>query len=77
MPELTWEEIKKHDSQESCWIVFEGQVLDVTGYLKKHPGGRWIILENAGKDATEALNRTTHSPIAMEIMWDLCIGSLA
>jgi len=34
------------------------------------------MLENAGKDATEALNKTTHSPIAEEIMWELYIGDV-
>jgi len=29
--------------------------------MKKHPGGRWILLENTGKDATPAFLRTVHS----------------
>lgn len=61
---------------DSCWIVFNKHIFDVTSYIKSHPGGRWIMLENAGKDATEALNKTTHSPIAEEIMWELYIGDV-
>lgn len=42
----------------------------------RHPGGRWILLGQAGKDATEAFKRTIHSEVAMEIMHDLYIGDL-
>lgn len=44
MPTFSWEEIKKHTEQEDCWIVVNKKVFDVTSFLKKHPGGRWIIL---------------------------------
>jgi cytochrome b involved in lipid metabolism len=29
--------------------------------MLKHPGGRWIILGQGGKDATQAFKRTIHS----------------
>lgn len=54
MPSFTWAEVSKHTTQDDCWIVINGKVFDVTSFLTKHPGGRWIILENAGKDATSA-----------------------
>lgn len=54
MPKYNWEEIGKHTEQEDCWIVINNKVIDVTSFLKSHPGGRWIILEYAGKDATQA-----------------------
>lgn len=54
MPKYNWEEIAKHTEQEDCWIVISNKVIDVTSFLKSHPGGRWIILEYAGKDATQA-----------------------
>jgi L-lactate dehydrogenase (cytochrome) len=48
-----------------CWIVIEGSVFDVSEFMKRHPGGRWIILAQAGKDATEAFKKTIHSEIAI------------
>lgn len=53
MPTFSWDQISQHTTQEDCWIVINDRVFDVTPFLKSHPGGRWIILEYAGKDATQ------------------------
>lgn len=45
------DEIKKHDSKESCWMAIEGKVYDVTEYIDKHPGGEHI-LKGCGRDMT-------------------------
>lgn len=50
---LTGEEIAKHNSGESCWVIVHGKAYDVTEFLPEHPGGSKIILKYAGKDATE------------------------
>ncbi|QSS59199.1 hypothetical protein I7I51_08632, partial [Histoplasma capsulatum] len=46
-------EVAKHNSADSCWVVLYGKVYDVTEFLQKHPGGAQIILQLAGKDATD------------------------
>ncbi|KAL7409819.1 hypothetical protein BDY24DRAFT_418530 [Mrakia frigida] len=46
-------EILTHSTEESCWVVIEGQVWDVTEYLSHHPGGKAVILSQAGHDATD------------------------
>jgi cytochrome b involved in lipid metabolism len=50
-----------HKSEESCWIVLNGKVLDVTEYLNEHPGGVGKIMQVAGEDATKAFNDVNHS----------------
>ncbi|KAF2167736.1 hypothetical protein M409DRAFT_21887 [Zasmidium cellare ATCC 36951] len=50
---LAGEEIAKHNSRESCWVIIHGKAYDVTEFLPEHPGGPRIILKYAGKDATE------------------------
>merc|ERR1719506_2941943 len=47
------EEVAKHNNKESCWVILNDRVLDVTDFLKDHPGGELAILTFAGKDATE------------------------
>ncbi|KAG9038297.1 hypothetical protein FRB95_002258 [Tulasnella sp. JGI-2019a] len=47
------EEVSKHNTRESCWIIVHGNVYDVTEFLDDHPGGSKIILKYGGKDATE------------------------
>ena len=52
--EFTMEEVSKHNTEESCWVVIEGKVYDATAFVDRHPGGRLTILHMAGKDATDA-----------------------
>merc|ERR1719324_678559 len=53
---FTLEEVAKHSNKESCWVILDDRVLDVTEFLKDHPGGELAILTFAGKDATEEFN---------------------
>merc|ERR1719231_2249492 len=50
---FTKEEVAKHNSKASCWVILDDRVLDVTEFLKDHPGGELAILTFAGKDASE------------------------
>jgi cytochrome b involved in lipid metabolism len=47
----THDEISKHTSIESVWIVVGNKVYDITSFLKnnKHPGGIMCILERSSK----------------------------
>lgn len=50
MPDV--EKILQNNTRNSCWVVINKQVYDVTDFLDSHPGGGGIILRYAGKDAT-------------------------
>merc|ERR1712151_1302218 len=47
------EEVAKHNTDTDCWVIVGDNVLDVTNFLKDHPGGKKAIMLFAGKDATE------------------------
>lgn len=49
---LTMEEVAKHRTKESCWIVIAGKVYDITEFILVHPGGPRALLSMGGKDAT-------------------------
>lgn len=51
-------------------------VYDVTKYLGDHPGGVDIMLDVAGKDATEAFDNAGHSEDADEIMAEYRVGKI-
>merc|ERR1712146_167202 len=36
--EYSLEEVKKHNTEDDCWVVVDGDVLDVTNFLSDHPG---------------------------------------
>ncbi|KAF3346269.1 Diacylglycerol O-acyltransferase 2A [Verticillium dahliae VDG2] len=59
------DEVAKHNTPESCWVVLYGDVYDVTDFLSSHPGGTKIILKLAGKDATEEYD-PVHPPGTLE-----------
>merc|ERR1719158_1121291 len=50
---FTLAEVASHNSKSSCWVILHNRVLDVTTFLKDHPGGELAILTFAGKDASE------------------------
>ena len=55
------DEVAKHNKKDDCWVIIDGKVLDVTGFLPDHPGGEKAILLYAGRDATEEFNML-HDP---------------
>mmetsp|Transcript_23865 Transcript_23865/g.74601 ORF Transcript_23865/g.74601 Transcript_23865/m.74601 type:complete len:445 (-) Transcript_23865:37-1371(-) len=54
--DFTLEEVAKHNSRDSCWIIIHDHVYDVTTWLTSHPGGDYMLLNVAGKDASDAFD---------------------
>lgn len=50
----TLEEVAQHATPESCWIVVDQTVYDVTDWIPQHPGGADRIIPLCGTDATSA-----------------------
>jgi cytochrome b involved in lipid metabolism len=70
-------EVAQHRSGDSIWIVIENRVCDITEYVKsgQHPGGD-IILDGAGRDATDLFRDVGHPQDALDVLDDLQIGIL-
>jgi len=64
-PGITLDEVATHNKQEDCWVVINGQVIDVTKWIPHHPGGVQAIMAYAGQDATEEWNMI-HKPGTVE-----------
>ncbi|KAI1501847.1 FMN-dependent dehydrogenase-domain-containing protein [Biscogniauxia marginata] len=58
-------EVNEHKSQDDCWMILHGKVYDITLFLSKHPGGRSLLLQNAGQDASTAFD-SVHPPEILE-----------
>jgi cytochrome b involved in lipid metabolism len=76
IPFYSIEEVRMHKSISDCWVVIDNHVIDITRYLKYHPGGMEIMLEHAGTDATDHFNKVCHGDDAYEIMLTYRIGRL-
>lgn len=74
MKEYSTNEVARHNSAESCWVIIDSKVLDLTEFLKEHPGGADAILLRAGKDATKIFHQMGHSEYARTIMNRYVIG---
>jgi len=74
---ITKEELKQHKDDKSTWMAIHDQVYDVTKFLDEHPGGEEVLLEQAGRHATEAFEDVGHSSDARELMKDYYIGDMA
>jgi len=46
-------EVKNHNTADDCWVIIGSKVYDVTKFIDVHPGGRKILLDAGGTDATE------------------------
>ena len=62
-----------HNTKESVWLLIDNKVYDVTDF--KHPGGKQILLQNAGQDATTQFKDIGHSKNAEKLMEDLLVGT--
>ncbi|KAG0239737.1 fatty acid alpha-hydroxylase [Actinomortierella wolfii] len=72
-------EVAKHNKADDCWIIVDGKVYDVSGFVADHPGGEEYILDHAGEDLTALLqdeNEHLHSDVAYEILEELMVGHI-
>jgi len=73
---LTWAEVVKHDHFDDAWVVINGEVYAVTPWLEDHPGGQFLLLAFAGRDATEPFETIGHSAVARKELRRLHVGAL-
>lgn len=73
---VSWEEVRKHNTRESAWLVIADRVYDITRWGPRHPGGK-VIYHYAGQDATDCF-REFHPDAALvaKYLKPLLIGAL-
>ena len=76
MGEYTAAEVAKHNTDKDCWVIVNGQVLDVTSFLSDHPGGKKVIMIYAGRDATEEFNMMHKPDVIEKYAPEVVIGTL-
>ncbi|KXS21857.1 acyl-CoA dehydrogenase NM domain-like protein [Gonapodya prolifera JEL478] len=70
-------EIASHDRPGDSWLVIDSIVYDVSTFADFHPGGAGILLEYAGKDATEAFYGLHRHDVIVKFGPRLAIGTVA
>jgi len=74
--EITASEVAQHKTEKDCWVIVNGQVLDVTTFLKDHPGGKKAIMLYAGRDATAEFNMLHKPDVVQKFAPHTVIGVL-
>ena len=49
-------------------VTFKGSEYDITNFIKRHPGGKQILLDNNGKDIEELMLANEHSSHAYQLL---------
>lgn len=75
--QITLEELAKHNTEKDCWVAIHGKVYDVTNFLGEHPGGKKIVVNVSGKDATEKFDNYHDKSTLQKYGPKLYVGDLA
>lgn len=59
---VQYAELRAHSSEASFWMVIDGIVRDATSLLGYHPGGKEVLLQQAGMDASAAFHEAHKGP---------------
>lgn len=54
---MSAEELAAHATPGDYFIALYGQVIDISKFISKHPGGEKVLVAKAGKDATQEFER--------------------
>lgn len=79
--EFSLDDVTPHHSADDCWMVIRQggirRVYDVTRFLDDHPGGPEIMVDVAGRDATDEFEDIGHSNDARAQLQQFAIGQIA
>jgi flavocytochrome c len=73
----TPEEVAKHNTESDCWVIVNGEVLDVTKFLPDHPGGKKPIMLFAGRDASIEFNLLHKPDVVEKYAPEVIIGTIS
>jgi cytochrome b involved in lipid metabolism len=71
----TYDDLKLHIKETSAWVAVFDKVYDVTEFALKHPGGKQVLLELAGTNATDEFEEQGHDDFHIEKMEEFLIGN--
>ncbi|XP_073135306.1 cytochrome b5-like [Henckelia pumila] len=73
---LGYSDVSVHNTSEDCWVIINFKVYNVTNFLSEHPGGDQVLLESAGKDASEEFEDVGHGSAARLMLDEFYVGEV-
>ena len=75
---ISVQEVASHNGPGDCWVVIDGSVYALDGYMSKHPGGKAVLTALCGKDGTAAFsNQHARQALPNSELATLFVGTLA
>ncbi|XP_043481074.1 cytochrome b5-like [Leptopilina heterotoma] len=68
------DEVANHNDEKDLWMVMNGNVYDLTKFLKEHPGGEEVLINLAGQDGSQCFDDIGHSFEAITLRESFKIG---
>ncbi|KAF9433994.1 fatty acid alpha-hydroxylase [Entomortierella beljakovae] len=72
-------QVQEHNNADSCWVIHNNNVYDVTSFIMDHPGGEEFILDYAGNDISLIMKDELshfHSEGAYEMLDEFLVGTI-
>mmetsp|Transcript_32059 Transcript_32059/g.28141 ORF Transcript_32059/g.28141 Transcript_32059/m.28141 type:complete len:150 (-) Transcript_32059:213-662(-) len=76
LKEYSWDEIRKHNTEEDLWVVIYNRVYNLTEFQIDHPGGPDVLQDIAAQDATEEFENILHTEKARKMAKKYLIGKV-
>ena len=67
--------VQQHSTEDDCWVIIRNKVYNLTSFQTAHPGGAWVIVQEAGHDATATFEQQ-HPHTHLNLLRDYCLGSV-
>jgi cytochrome b involved in lipid metabolism len=67
--------VAKHHKEDDLWVIIRNKVYDLTSFQASHPGGSWVLLQVAGKDATSVFEKQ-HSATHLGQLREFIVGEV-
>lgn len=72
----TLEEVKRHEHPDDLWMIIYNKVFDITLFAQDHPGGKEVLFDCGGVDATEPFEDVGHSDDALFMLAPYFVGDV-
>jgi 4-hydroxysphinganine ceramide fatty acyl 2-hydroxylase len=69
-------EVAEHNTESDAWVVYKGKVLDISIFIRTHPGGALVFTGLLGQDVTQDYDEAGHALSSLSLIDELTIGIL-
>jgi len=73
---FTPEEVSLHCTKDDGWIIINDNIIDVTKFIQRHPGGADLLIQRLGQDVSIVFKEINHSSNAAKKAERMVIGRL-